>query len=433
MIENLTDELILHCFSFIDFSGRSAIFLTSKRLNELCFLGIPSDSFDVIFFKEFRGQRKLINDYLKGNVNVFELVYKSIVSDFHKKNRNPLLFYRALNPCQPSDPLYRCNLNNCQIFFISRQIHKKIVEWFLQHCEINDPMIKDCFESSCSYCVEESLDLLMKSGVSVAEWFEDSFNYNFFKAILDGDVMFGTLQFLISLKPDLNKLKWYDQLNPLSFAVTSRLASNKIIKLLLDNGADINFYSDDCENPTALSTAIDKIRIETVKFLVENGADVNLCSSRFNFVSREIADYLVDCGMDVNKISLYEVCRRDLTESMEIMLSIGAKVNTKSIYGEGCLDGVLDYSKQDYCGSFWNHIITLVLNVCRIILPKAENVNDLTQTPKNLLYRVCHMGSKELVDLFRKYGANFNAPFTVCDPPIIGAIESCNLDLVRYN
>lgn len=67
MIEGIPDELLSNCFSFIDFYERSAVFLTNKRLNRTCFLDIPSDSFDVVFCESFRGDKEIINDYLKGS------------------------------------------------------------------------------------------------------------------------------------------------------------------------------------------------------------------------------------------------------------------------------------------------------------------------------------------------------------------------------
>lgn len=176
---------------------------------------------------------------------------------------------------------------------------------------------------------------------------------------------------------------------------------------------------------TVLCTAILRNNLGWIKFLVQNGADVNACSDLFLIQSREVADYLISCGMDVNKLSLYLACKNGLIDTIEMMISIGAKVTTKDENGNGCLDGLF---KRDSLSKLDTSIIT---RICEIVLLQTKDIDALTKEPKDFLWRVCRLGSLELFNLFYTEGVKIDST-SDCDAPILGAIESENLDLVKY-
>lgn len=113
------------------------------------------------------------------------------------------------------------------------------------------------------------------------------------------------------------------------------------IRMLIDNGADVN--SKSYIDSTPLMFAQD---IETVKILIEHGADVNnknyLEETPLKYAkSPEIAEFLIKHGADVNFTdglghSLL-MCIRNPKVS-EVLIKNGADVNAKDIAGYIALD-----------------------------------------------------------------------------------------------
>ena len=93
----------------------------------------------------------------------------------------------------------------------------------------------------------------------------------FLKAAKDGD--------LKKIKSMLNKeiniktlIKSVDKENNTALILASKFGYNEIVKILIENGADVNFRNND--NSTALIEA-SSFYYEVVKLLIENGADIN--------------------------------------------------------------------------------------------------------------------------------------------------------------
>ncbi|XP_044579736.1 ankyrin-1-like [Cotesia glomerata] len=116
---------------------------------------------------------------------------------------------------------------------------------------------------------------------------------------------------LITAGADVNISSWNDYWTPLHLA--AELDASEIALLLINNGANVNAVSNIslgyCTT-TPLRIAIKNNHLEMVKLLVKNGALVNfqvndflppiLCSI-FTFVrSREMIDYLLESGADMN-------------------------------------------------------------------------------------------------------------------------------------
>ena len=57
----------------------------------------------------------------------------------------------------------------------------------------------------------------------------------------------------------------------------------EILRLLLENGADVN--AKDRSKKTALHMAADKGHVSTLKLLLKNGADINSVSSAFDEIN----------------------------------------------------------------------------------------------------------------------------------------------------
>lgn len=112
------------------------------------------------------------------------------------------------------------------------------------------------------------------------------------------------------------------------------LGNSEIVRILLDHGADGNLCTDEGLNPFYF--ACFNNQIETVTMLLEHGAKTNIASPlcmMFNFGNAEIVRILLNNGADVNlctykEISpLYFACFIDQTEIVNIYLKHGTYVN----------------------------------------------------------------------------------------------------------
>lgn len=78
------------------------------------------------------------------------------------------------------------------------------------------------------------------------------------------------LQLCIDTKQNLNCV-WYDKTTPLIYAIDTYTGSLKIIKLLIYNGADVNYHPSKCQPP--LWRANWHGLTDVADLLLENGAD----------------------------------------------------------------------------------------------------------------------------------------------------------------
>jgi len=112
-----------------------------------------------------------------------------------------------------------------------------------------------------------------------------------------------SLELLISYEKSRGNIQY---INELFKTVAKHERYLPIVKLLVENGADINHvsvYPDGLEDYPCLSYAVNGGAYENVKYLIENGADVDFSkidySSRW-VISFNILSYLLSYGADVN-------------------------------------------------------------------------------------------------------------------------------------
>src|SRR5687768_7408789 len=89
--------------------------------------------------------------------------------------------------------------------------------------------------------------------------------------VIKGDV--AAVRNLLRNRPDLVDSRGFRGSSPLYFAVIADTRRIELIKLLLSYKADVNAKDDERETP--LHVAVRKASLEIIRLLVENGADVN--------------------------------------------------------------------------------------------------------------------------------------------------------------
>ncbi|XP_057328920.1 putative ankyrin repeat protein RF_0381 [Microplitis mediator] len=152
-----------------------------------------------------------------------------------------------------------------------------------------------------------------------------------------------TEYFLDNLKIDVDKKTMNDE-SALQVAVRDDNCS--MTKLLLDHGADINYFSkDQGAGFTALHIAAQNGNAELVDLLLSRGADVNIMGNDVKTIlhmavcseNEFIVKRLLACGADVNRKSntyrfegitpLLEASSRNLKEIILMLINAGADVN----------------------------------------------------------------------------------------------------------
>ena len=111
---------------------------------------------------------------------------------------------------------------------------------------------------------------------------------------------------------------------------------SKVVKYLIDNGADIQGYYDHDQRPLTMAAHFGSL--ECVKLLVEAGANINAISTQNNTplshcmgqYDLKVAKYLIDNGANVNQLCdvgftcLYAAYIKNNAEMMDLLLDNGA-------------------------------------------------------------------------------------------------------------
>jgi ankyrin repeat protein len=190
---------------------------------------------------------------------------------------------------------------------------------------------------------------------------------------------------------------------PLYYA--SRFGLRKIVKLLLDRGADVNVQGGDYGN--ALQAAAFIGHKEMVELLVSKGADVNLQGGHYGNTlqaaacrgHKETVELLVSKGADVNLQggvygnALCAAADRGHKEIVELLISKGADVNLQGGFYGNALQAAVDRGHKE---------------IVDLLISKGADVNLQGGFYGNALQAAVDRGHKEIVDLLVSKGADVN-------------------------
>lgn len=212
---------------------------------------------------------------------------------------------------------------------------------------------------------------------------------------------------------------------PLFEAIRAQYIS--LIKLLLENGADVNC---NIYNHTPLTTAIllgidDQAKImgniDIVKLLLENGASPNRLpcgrtpiSSAICAKNMECLNLLLNYGAQIQTYDLGTAALNNEIEIIKFLLAQGAPINNA--------DG--------YCCALMDAAEVGNLEIINLLLLNDGKVNDNKGNSLALMWAIVN-GNIEIIKVLLENGASVNSHFSGGKTALMEAIDKGNLDAVK--
>ncbi|KKP27968.1 MAG: hypothetical protein UR12_C0026G0024 [candidate division TM6 bacterium GW2011_GWF2_30_66] len=289
-------------------------------------------------------------------------------------------------------------------------------------------------------CKSGNLDLVKSILSNCNEDIVNKVNYNnetplFWACLINNPAM---IRILIAngAKKSINTASSKTGNTPLSLTLYND--NLKMMKFLLDNGADIN-QSILMHSTTVLKIACDNTNFNAVKFLVENGADINKADiygqTPLFIASAEksinIVKYLLDNSANIDIANIKGetpfsfACDDNNIELMELLLLNGANINTSDIYGFtpllwaiiseeiGTIKYLVSHSADvnlpnSNCSTplFWACQINNLEIVKYLIENGAQkSINELNDYGTSALDVACQLNNEEMIEYLIKHGA----------------------------
>ncbi|KAL7937040.1 ankyrin repeat-containing domain protein [Trichoderma chlorosporum] len=190
-----------------------------------------------------------------------------------------------------------------------------------------------------------------------------------------------------------------------------------IVRILLDNGADVNAHGWG----TALTAASGNGHKETVQILLDNGADVNIRGDIGSPLKRasernhkEIVQMLLDSGADIDNGKDFPLCAASgmgHKEIVQILLCYGPDVNAYSRWGTP-LKRASEHGHKE---------------IVQMLLESGADIDNGKDFP---LCEASEHGHKEIVQILLRYGPDVNA-YSRWGTPLVSASRRGHKEIVQ--
>lgn len=377
--------------NFSEDNDSLTIYLKSQNIDELgnrLFTNILEESNIDVFFNDFLKNKAVIETLkkeIKHRPNKLHMLLKK------KKNQNKTLEIDRIPPRLFLSKLFFVNLENdvTPLFVIIALCHTDLSIYCLNMIQQRQIDIKGISLFS-AVCCNGSVDLfyrLYKDNHSDKSLLTEKWGNLYPIHIASVFHSYDLLLELITFYDDIDvmtddKSGW----TPLTLAVandcgenencnskqSSDMLRNKIVQLLLNNGAKIDFCRKD--GASSLYIACERGHSSTVQLLLSKKADINLCNK--------------------NGFSpLYIACLKGHDDIMNLLISEGADFNIRAKNGSSIL--------HIACEMGLPHIV-------EILLKHVADVNLCDEDGKSPLYIASKKGKESTVNLLLKKGADIN-------------------------
>ncbi|CAH1059861.1 ankyrin repeat domain-containing protein [Paenibacillus pseudetheri] len=210
---------------------------------------------------------------------------------------------------------------------------------------------------------------------------------------------------LINVKPNILNKKLTDYSNPIQgtpLQICCKNGNLDIVKLLIEAGADKEIK--DVGRQTPLSIAITNNHYDITKYLIEEGADIhskghnNLQPIHFACAlgSRKIIELLLSRGVDINQVDGLKSSLLDFTTNLD-----GGNLEATKTLVENGIDK--KYFSTAFKWACWRNN----LKIAEYLLANGADYKSETTPKSELLFWICSLGYKEIVQLLLEQGVDF--------------------------
>ena len=239
--------------------------------------------------------------------------------------------------------------------------------------------------------------------------------------IASGNSYIDTVRILLENGADVNS---YDNDGWTSLMYAANNGDIELAKLLISNNANVNIQSYDYSTALmcAIKSPIVKTRIPMIELLIANKADINITDANglgalniaimnndmeltkieyaINTDNIDLLQLLVENGADINRANdissltpLMRASRTGLENIVRILLSRNAELNTTDKYGNTALHMAAENSQ---------------LNIVKLLLNKKPELNIQNQYGDTPLHNAVRAGSVDIVSELVIAGADIN-------------------------
>ncbi len=232
-----------------------------------------------------------------------------------------------------------------------------------------------------------------------------------FRAVRNKDI--SSVQKFINSGINLNAI---DTNNETVLTIAVKIPNSyNIVKLLLDNGANVEGYYDptkDGDDTPLYWSVVVKDNHEVVKLLINAGADANVFAQGNNVLQRAVSRYysedgdfifdnikvLVENGADVNSEDFYGysllmlAAMNDDLKFAKLLIKNGANINHTSYEGEG-MDNALLLATQE--GN---------IEIVKLLLNNGADVNYVNEQGMTALFIATNDGYNSIARLLKSAG-----------------------------
>ena len=267
------------------------------------------------------------------------------------------------------------------------------------------------------------------------------------------------IKLVISIGGDVNERKENDNKEIESAMDTAVKKGNmKIIKLLLENGAEIIY------NGSALYQYVEQRFLHKMRKFIKLGFSATR-KQEFSVFPKvvsngyiEILSDLIQKGVDINEVEsrykslLLTAINNHDNNTLDILQSyfnysilaqiypvdvlISAITNNYNDIAESLINNGAKINDEEKRGSFRTPLIVAVENnnafISKLLIEKGANVNVADRTRRSPLFIAISNNNLEIVQLLVENGANIEEETKEGKTPFLAAVELGNLEIVKY-
>lgn len=299
--------------------------------------------------------------------------------------------------------------------------HTNIAKWLLsQNCQVNPENQKFSQKTVLHLAIclgkAEIVKMLLKKGASVTvsnDRLETPLHVSCKKrkpdVLMKNDIL-TIIKLLLKHGAPVNAKGGLCDETPLLFAMKNKYQCEKIVKLLLSNGANVNDY--DMYRKTALHMAVENADKKMIRLLLEHKADVNVknCNGHtpLHLAVRghcnDITKMLLFCGADVNDIiygceeyrwtALHIAVKNKDEKIIKMLLEYKANVNAK----EELYRTPLHIASISHCPE-----------IARTLLAYGADINDADKQGQIPFHLAIRIEDTKMVEFLLEHSANVHA------------------------